>query len=97
MGRIENNEKRLDNLNNIVSSLDKDLDYFKKLIPDYKLLNKYYGSKSWFKDKNDFEKGKIKNIKTGVLSEDAVWNLDEDVSEIIIKMQEIVLLMKDNK
>ena len=89
MGRIETNEKRLDSLNNVVSNLDKYLDEFEKLIPDYKSLNKYYGSKSWFKDKNDFEKGKIKDIKAGVLSEDAIWNLDENISDLINRMNEI--------
>lgn len=92
MKRIEDNEKRLDKLNTTVSNLENDLENFKSLIHDYYLLNDYYGSKEWFKDKDKFEKGKIKNVKAGVLSEDAVWNLDENISETLAKMKEIISL-----
>ena len=97
MGRIEDNEKRLNKLNSIVRDLDKSLMEFKDNINEYKLLNKYYGSKRWFKDKNDFEKGKIKNIKAAVLSEDAIWNLDEDIRDIIKEMEELIKIYNDNK
>jgi len=97
MGRIDNNERRLDNLNKIVSNLDNDLNELEKSFSDYKLLNKYYGSKSWFKDKDNFEKGIIKNIKAGVLSEDAIWNLDENISDLISRMVKIINIMKENK
>ena len=90
MGRIEKNEKRLDSLLDISTKLESDLELFENLINDYYLLNKYYGSNEWFKDKDDLEKGKINNIKAGVLSEDAVWNLNEDVSDIIERMDLLV-------
>ena len=88
--RIRKNEERLDNLNNIVNSLDKSLEDFENNIKEYKQLNKYYGSKSWFKDKEDFESGTIKNVKAGVLSEDAVWDLDERVKDIINRMKKTI-------
>ncbi len=94
MNRIEKNEAKLDKLNDAVFNLDKQLDIFEPLINEFHELNKYYGSKEWFKDKKEFEKGKIKNIKAGVLSEDAVWNLDEKVSGLTARMEEIVLLLK---
>ncbi len=97
MGRIEDNEKRLDKLNIIVNDLEKNLDDFEKNIPEYFKLNKYYGSKEWFKDKKDFEKGKIKNIKAGVLSEDSVWDLVEKTNELITRMDEIIKIFNDNK
>lgn len=90
MNRIEKNEKRLDDLNELASTLEEDLDKLEGSIKEYQLLNKYYGSKNWFKDKEDLEKGKIKNIKAGVLSEDAVWNLDEKISEILVRMDSII-------
>ena len=90
MNRIEKNEKRLDDLNELALTLEEDLDKLEGSIKEYQLLNKYYGSKNWFKDKEDFEKGKIKNIKAGVLSEDAVWNLDEKISEILVRMDSII-------
>ena len=96
MKRIEDNEKRLDKLSKIVSKLDNNLVNFEDLIQDYYSLNEYYGSKEWFQDKDAFESGKIKNIKAGVLSEDAVWNLDENIKDLIIKMEEIIKLYKNN-
>ena len=96
MGRIEENEERLDKLNESVLALDKDLDSFEDLIHEYYSLNEYYGSKEWLKDKDDFEKGKIKNVKAGVLSEDAVWNLDENVKDLLTRMKGIIELF-DNE
>lgn len=96
MKKIEDNEKRLDKLSKIVSKLNNNLVNFEDLIQDYYSLNEYYGSKEWFQDKDDFESGKIKNIKAGVLSEDAVWNLDENIKDLIIKMEEIIKLYKNN-
>ena len=97
MGRIEENEKRLDDLNSVVLSLDKHLDDFEDVIHEYYSLNEYYGSKEWFKDKDDFETGKIKNIKAGVLSEDAIWDLDEKTRDLINRMDGIVKLFNENK
>ena len=96
MGRIEENEERLDKLNESVLALDKDLDSFEDLIHEYYSLNEYYGSKEWLKDKDDFEKGKINNVKAGVLSEDAVWNLDENVKDLLTRMKGIIELF-DNE
>ena len=90
MKRIEENEKRLDRLNNIVYNLDKSLEEFENNYKEYRLLNKYYGSKQWFKDKEDFESGKIKNIKAGVLSEDAVWNTLEDIDDLLKRMKKVI-------
>ncbi len=97
MGRIEDNEKRLDTLNEVVLSLDKHLDDFEDVIHEYYSLNEYYGSKEWLKDKEDLENGKIKNVKAGVLSEDAVWNLNERINDLMTRMEGIVNLFESNK
>ena len=97
MGRIEENEERLDKLNESVLALDKDLDSFEDLIHEYYSLNEYYGSKEWLKDKDDFEKEKIKNVKAGVLSEDAVWNLDENVKDLLTRMEGIIKLFENKQ
>ena len=94
MGRIEDNEKRLDDLNKVVLSLDKHLDDFEDIIHEYYDLNEYYGSEEWLKDKEDFESGKIKDVKAGVLSEDAVWNLDERIKDLLTRMNGIVELLE---
>ena len=97
MNRVEENEKRLDTLKDIVSSLDNDLTDLESNINEYYKLNKYYGSKNWLKDKDDFENGKINNIKAGVLSEDAVWNLDEDISDLIKRMNKLIKIINNKK
>ena len=97
MGRIEDNEKRLDTLNKVVLSLDKHLDDFEDVIHMYYELNDYYGSKEWFKDKEDFENGKIKDVKAGVLSEDAVWDLDERIKDLTTRMGGIIELLEKEK
>jgi len=97
MGRIEENETRLDNLNEIVLSLDKHLDDFEDNIHEYFSLNEYYESDDWKKDKEDLESGKIKNVKAGVLSEDAVWNLDERINDLLSRMEGIVALFEREK
>ena len=97
MNRVEENEKRLDTLKDIVSSLDNDLTDLESNINEYYKLNKYYGSKNWLKDKDDFENGKINNIKAGVLSEDAVWNLDEDISDLIKRMNKLIKSINNKK
>ena len=88
--RIETNEERLDNLKNLIERLEKDLEDFESNRSDLILLKRYYGSKAWFRDKEAFEKGKIVNVKAGVLSEDEVWNTLEDLTELIAEMKEII-------
>ncbi|MBR3523311.1 MAG: DUF4298 domain-containing protein [Bacilli bacterium] len=88
--RIEKNEEKLDSILNIIKELDNSLDNFDKCLKDIKDVNKYYGSKSWFKDKELFENRKITNVNAGVLGEDTVWNMNEDIDDIIIKMQKLI-------
>ena len=87
--RIEENEKRLDSLLESVKELEKALEDFKSKKKDLKELKKYYGSKNWLKDKEAYEQNKIPKIKAGVLSEDAVWNLLENIAELKKEMNAI--------
>ena len=90
VNRITKNEERLDNINVSIKKLESALLEFEGNIKEIKLLNKYYGSKNWFKDKDDYENNKIPKVKAGVLSEDAVWNMNEDIKDIINDMKEII-------
>ena len=87
--RITKNEKRLDSLLISVNNLEQALNDFKSKQKELALLKKYYGSKNWFQDKEAFEQQKISNVKAGVLSEDAVWNLLEDIDDLIVEMKKI--------
>ena len=89
--RIIKNEERLDSVLNSIKKLEDALNEFKSNKKNIDLLNKYYGSKNWFKDKEAFEKNKISNIKAGVLSEDAVWNMNEDITDLMREMAKIAL------
>ena len=95
--RIQDNENKLDKINVIIQSLNNNIDDFENIINDYVALNNYYGSKEWFNDKSLYEKGKINKVKAGVLSEDAVWNLDESMHDLINQMEEIVHLFKEKE
>ncbi len=88
--RIIKNEERLDSVLNSIKKLEDALNEFKSNKKNIDLLNKYYGSKNWFKDKEAFEKNEISNIKAGVLSEDAVWNMNEDITDLMKEMTKIV-------
>ena len=90
--RIIKNEKRLDDTLQSVKVMQEALDIFKSNKKNIDLLNKYYGSKEWFKDKEDLEQKRITGIKAGVLSEDAVWNMNEDIKELLIEMNDNINL-----
>lgn len=92
--RINKNEKRLDNVLNNIKELEKAIIKFKSNKKDISLLNKYYGSKNWLKDKELYENNKIEHIKAGVLSEDAIWNMNEDINDLIKEMKEVIKLYK---
>ena len=85
--RISKNEERLDKLLESIKKLNNALDEFESNKKDLDLLKKYYGSKTWFKDKELYESEKIKNIKAGVLSEDAVWNMLDEIDELMNRMK----------
>ena len=95
--RITINEERLDNILVSVKNLENALDNFKKNLNDFEKINKYYGSKTWFKDKESYEKEEIPHIKAGVLSEDAIWNMDEEVAELIVEMEKVIKKIKKTK
>ena len=88
--RIRKNEERLDNINDCIKNVESALEKFKKNKKNINMLNKYYGSANWFKDKEAYEKNEIPKIKAGVLSEDTVWNMNDDIKELILEMKSIV-------
>ena len=96
INRISKNEQRLDNIQLSIKKLEDALADFKLNKKDLDLLNKYYGSKSWFEDKEAFENKNIPQIKAGVLSEDAVWNMNENIKELIEEMKQIIKGFNNN-
>ena len=88
--RIAKNENRLDSAKESIKLLEEALDLFENNKKNIRLLNNYYGSNNWFKDKENLEKGIIPRVKAGVLSEDEVWNMNEDIKKLIKKMKRII-------
>ena len=82
-------ETKLNNSNKIIKELEKQLNQLKKIQKDINELNKYYGSKEWYKDLEDYEKNKLKNINVGILSEDAIYDLINKNKELGITLLEI--------
>ena len=51
-------------------------------------LDAYYGSEEWKQDFADDEAGRLPaDLKRGVLSEDGIWNLLSDVSELNVRIR----------
>ena len=92
--RIIKNEERLDSTLSSIKKLEDSLNEFKLNKKNIQLLKKYYGSPNWFKDKECYESNTIPKIKAGVLSEDAVWNMLDDIDNLIIEMKEIIKMME---
>ena len=94
--RIETNEQKLDKIILAIKELENALNTFENVKEDIIAVNMYYGSKEWFEDKEKFEKGKIERVKAGVLSEDAVWNTNEEIAELIGRMKNININFKSS-
>ena len=76
-------EKHFELASDAVARLSGALDDFAKVQESIKALEAYYGSKDWKKDFRDDEKGLLPaDLKRGVLSEDGIWNLLENVREL---------------
>ena len=74
----------------VVAGLSSSLEKFAQLQESVDALEAYYGSKEWKKDFRDDEKGLLPtDLKRGVLSEDGVWNLLEEIRAIKERMQDL--------
>ena len=66
-----------------VMDLSVALDNYKAAQEDIAAINDYYGSEEWKQDYADDEAGLLPaDLKRGVLSEDGIWNLLSDASEL---------------
>lgn len=84
--RIEENEQYLDDLLEFINKTKKFTNSLDDINNKLTKLNKYYGSKDWFKDLKEYDKKKL-NIKAGVLSEDGIWNMNENLTESLQELQ----------
>ena len=89
--RIERMEGYLDTASAAVAEMSEAAEKYEKAQTALKKLSGYYGSTLWMKDYEDDENGKLPpDLKRGVLSEDAVYNLLDDNRELMLKMLKIL-------
>lgn len=90
--RIKQMELYLDRASSAVMQLSAALDNYIDVQESISALNEYYSSDDWKQDYADDEAGLLPpNLRRGVLSEDAVWNLLSDTKEMNIRLLETVL------
>ena len=81
--RIRQMELRMERVAKAVIELSAALENYEAVKEDLAALNEYYGSEVWQQDFADDEAGLLPaDLKRGVLSEDGIWNLLSDVSEL---------------
>ena len=82
--RISQMEEILDRALSVMAELEKNLSELESLQPDIQKLEAYYTGKDWKADFRLDEQGKLpKDLKRGVLSEDAVYDLLEKNKELL--------------
>ena len=72
----------------VVMELSAALDNYEEAQEAIAALDAYYGSEEWKQDFADDEAGRLPaDLKRGVLSEDGIWNLLSDVSELNLRIR----------
>lgn len=83
-------ELQLDRASAAVMELSAALDRYEDAQEAIASLETYYGSDEWRKDFADDEAGRLpQDLKRGVLSEDAVWNLLSDNRDLKARIREM--------
>ena len=96
--RIKQMEQYLDDSYDAVRALSVALNRYEAIQKSLEKLSAYYGSTLWMKDFEDDENGKLpKDLKRGVLSEDAVYDLLTDHHELMLRMSRAVTRSIDSK
>ena len=71
-----------------VKRLEAALDSYESVRQAIATLDEYYGSDLWRQDLADDEAGLLpENLKRGVLSHDAIWNLLTDVRTLTTRLR----------
>ena len=96
--RIRKMESYLDESGAAIAELNEVLAKYERIQNKYYKLEEYYGSKKWMDDFEADEEGKLPaDLKRGVLSEDAVYDLITEHRELMAGMQRAVLRCMEEK
>lgn len=83
ISRVEEYESKLDRVTTALSELDAALEEYEGVMGDLDDLREYLDSGQWRKDYEVDERGELpEDLKRGVLTEDAIWDLLEREKEI---------------
>ena len=89
--RIETMERYLDEAREAVNRMQEALEVYEAAQKGYRRLCDYYGSTQWMRDFEADEAGKLPaDLKRGVLSEDAVYDLITDNQELTARMLKLL-------
>ncbi len=90
--RITEMEQRFDRVDEALRALEIAVDTITKLEDDILKLDAYYSSDEWKADFKSDELGLLpQDLKRGVLSEDAIWNLLGRVDAVKHRMLDFVM------
>ena len=90
--RITEMEQRFDRVDEALRALEIAVDTITKLEDDIQKLDAYYSSDEWKADFRSDELGLLpQDLKRGVLSEDAIWNLLGRVDAVKHRMLDFVM------
>ena len=96
--RIEEMERCLDVSRQAVDRLAEAFAAYEAARKDYQKLSDYYGSARWMEDYEADEAGKLpRDLKRGVLSEDAVYDLITDNHDLAVRMLKFITKALENK
>ena len=96
--RIKKMEAYLDESAAVLAELAAALDRYEKIENKYYKLEDYYGSRRWMDDFEADEGGRLPDdLKRGVLSEDAVYDLITDHRGLMARMQRAALRCMEEK
>ena len=89
--RIQEMEACLDASRQAMAHLSRALETYEAVQKAYKKLSDYYGSARWMKDFEDDEAGRLPaDLKRGVLSEDAVYDLITEHQALRVRMMKLL-------
>ena len=89
--RVREMEACLDASEKAIREFSEALSSFEEVQPQYRRLSDYYGSDLWRQDYEDDEAGKLpRDLKRGVLSEDAIYDLLTENRELLVRMLKLV-------
>lgn len=89
ISRINKFEKLLNNANDTIKELALILEKYATCQKDIQELDKYYGSDDWYQDVDSYDMKLLpKDIKAGILSEDAIYDLLDNNKRMAIRLLE---------